>query len=50
MSIFGDFGQHFQVFVREYIPNSWVMFNLDIYQPLNKSVAETAIDIWSHVG
>ena len=34
MSHFGDFEHHFQVFVEDYIPNIWVMFNGDIYQPL----------------
>ena len=31
---FRDFGHRLQIFVGDYIPNSWVMFNLDIYQPL----------------
>ena len=34
MSHFGDFEHHFQVYVEDYIPNIWVMFNWDIYQPL----------------
>jgi hypothetical protein len=34
MSCFGNFEHHFQVFVGDYIPNIWVMFNLNIYQPL----------------
>ena len=25
---------HLQISVGDYIPNSWVMFNWDIYQPL----------------
>ena len=32
---FGDFGHHVQIFVGDYIPKSWVMFNLDTYRPLN---------------
>ena len=32
MSLFGDFGHHLQISVGDYIPNSWVMFNWDIYQ------------------
>ena len=36
---FGDFGHHLQIFVEDYIPNSWVMFNLDIYQPLFNSTS-----------
>ena len=34
MSLFGDFGHHLYIFVGDYIPNSWVMFNLDIYHHL----------------
>ena len=34
MSLFGDFEYHLQISVGIYIPNSWVMFNWDIYQPL----------------
>ena len=34
MSPFGDFEQHLQISVGNYIPNTWVMFNWDIYQPL----------------
>ena len=34
MSLFGDFEHHLQISVGNYIPKSWVMFNLDIYQPL----------------
>ena len=26
MSLFGDFEHHLEIFVRYYIPNSWVMF------------------------
>ena len=33
MSLFGDFEHHLQIFVGNYIPDSWVMFNWDIYQP-----------------
>ena len=36
LSFFGDFEHHLQVFVGDYIPNSWVMFNWDIYQPLTE--------------
>ena len=35
MFLFGDFEYHLQISVGIYIPNSWVMFNWDIYQPLN---------------
>jgi hypothetical protein len=36
MSLFGDFEHHVQKYLfRDYIPNSWVMFNEDIYQPLS---------------
>ena len=31
---FGIFEHHFQASVGDYIPNIWVMFNQDIYQPL----------------
>ena len=31
---FGDFEHHLQISVGYYIPNSWVMLNWDIYQPL----------------
>ena len=34
MSLFGDFEHHLPISVGDYIPNSWVMFNWDIYQPL----------------
>ena len=34
MSLFGDFEHRLQIFVGDYIPNIWVMFNWDIYQPL----------------
>jgi hypothetical protein len=34
MSLFGDFEHHLQIFVGNYIPNTWVIFNWDIYQPL----------------
>ena len=34
MSLFGDFEHHLQISVVNYIPNTWVMFNWDIYQPL----------------
>ena len=34
MSHFGDFEHHLQISVGNYIPNTWVMFNWDIYQPL----------------
>ena len=30
---FGDFGHDLQIAVGDCIPNSWVMFNWDIYQP-----------------
>ena len=30
----GDFGHHFQICVEYYIPSRWVMFYLNIYQPL----------------
>ena len=33
MSLFEDFGHHLQIF-GDYIPNSWVIFNLDIYKRL----------------
>ena len=33
MSLFGDFEHHLHISVGNYIPNSWVMFNWDIYQP-----------------
>ena len=36
--LFGDFEHHLQISVGYYIPNSRVMFNWDIYQPLFKSV------------
>ena len=36
MSLFGDFEHRLQIFVGDYIPNSWVMFNWGIYQPLLK--------------
>ena len=32
--LFGDFEHHLQTSVGIHIPNSWVMFNWDIYQPL----------------
>jgi len=32
MSCLGDCEHHFQVFDGHYIPNSWVMFDWDIYQ------------------
>ena len=35
MSLLGDFEHHLQISVRDYIPNSWMMFNWDIYQPLH---------------
>ena len=35
MSHLGDFEHHFQVSVGDYIPNIWVMFDEDIYQPLH---------------
>ena len=38
MSLFGDFEYHLQISVGIYIPNSWVMFNWDIYQPLKVSL------------
>ena len=31
MSLFGDFEHHLQISVGDCIPNSWVMFNWDIY-------------------
>ena len=34
MSLFGDFEHHLPTSVGNYISNSWVMFNWDIYQPL----------------
>ena len=34
MSLFGDFGHNLQISVGDSIPNSWVMFTWDIYQPL----------------
>ena len=34
MSLFGAFEHHLHIFVGYYIPNSRVMFNWDIYQPL----------------
>ena len=34
MSLFGDFEHHLHISVGYYIPNSRVMFNWDIYQPL----------------
>ena len=34
MSLFGDVEHHLQISVGDDIPNSWVMFNWDIYQPL----------------
>ena len=37
--LFGDFGHHLQICVGDYNPNSWVMFNLNIYQPLNDDLA-----------
>ena len=42
MSHFGDLEHHFQVSIGDdinYIPNTWVMFNVDIYQPLLKAWA-----------
>ena len=33
MFMFGDSEHHLQVSAGDYIPTSWVMFNLDIYQP-----------------
>ena len=38
MSLFGDFEYHLQIAVGIYIPNSWVMFNWDIDQPLYYNV------------
>ena len=35
MSLFPDFEHHLQISLGTYIPSSWVMFNWDIYQPLN---------------
>ena len=35
MSLFPDFEHHLQISLGNYIPSSWVMFNWDIYQPLN---------------
>ena len=35
MSVFGDFEHHLPISVGDYTPNSWVMFNWDIYQPLD---------------
>ena len=35
MSLFGDFEYHLEISVGDYIPNGWVMFNWDIYQPLS---------------
>ena len=37
MSLFGDFEHHLQISVGNYIPNTWVMFNWDIYQPLEEA-------------
>ena len=34
MSHCGDFEHHLQVSVGNYVPNIWVMFNWDIYQPM----------------
>ena len=45
MSCFGDFEHHFQVFVGDYIPNSWVMFNWDIYQPLYSARASSGFGV-----
>ena len=41
--MFGDFEHHLQISVGDYIPNSWVMFNWDIYQPLYYSATEVAL-------
>ena len=30
----GDFGHHLDIFLGDDLPSSWVMFNLEIYQPL----------------
>ena len=38
MSHFGDFEHHLQVPIGDYIPNIWVMFNWDIYQPLSLEI------------
>ena len=35
VSLFLDFEDHLQISVANYIPNRWVMFNWDIYQPLH---------------
>ena len=36
MSLFGEFEHHLQISVGDYVPNGWVMFSWDIYQPLLK--------------
>ena len=45
----GFVSHHLQISVGYYIPNSRVMFNWDIYQPLKNAVSETVIVPPAHV-
>ena len=48
MSLLGDFEHHLQISVGIYIPNSWAMFNWDIYEPLQKGILTLDFtNIWS---
>ena len=58
ITFFGDFGRHLQIFAGDYIPDTWVMFKLDIYQPLNQGkymvngldTVDISLYVWSNIG